>query len=108
MNILITGAKSFVGKRLIELLKKKKSFKIIGCDLIGDKKNKVLKIDIRKKNFYKSIKEKVDVIIHLAAISRDKDCEKDLSECYNTNIIGNGEAWFGFGGRRGGGIFEIC
>ena len=88
MNILITGAKSFVGKRLIEVLKKKKSFKIIGCDLIGDKKNKVLKIDIRKKNFYKSIKAKVDVIIHLAAISRDKDCEKDLSECYNTNIIG--------------------
>ena len=53
MKILITGAKSFVGKKLIQILKKKKSFKVIGCDLIEDKKNKILKIDIRKKIFLK-------------------------------------------------------
>jgi len=88
MNVLITGAKSFVGKKLIQVLKKKKSLRIIGCDLVEDKKNRISKVDIRKKNFYQNIEEKVDAIIHLAAISRDKDCEKDLSECYNTNLIG--------------------
>tara|TARA_B100000886_G_scaffold340389_1_gene309651 strand:+ start:2780 stop:3661 length:882 start_codon:yes stop_codon:yes gene_type:complete len=89
MKVLITGANSFVGKNLIKQLKKKKKVKIIGCDLKSNKKLNIIKTNIKNKNFYNKIKKKIDIIIHLAAISRDQDCEKDLSDCYNTNVVGS-------------------
>ena len=89
MNIFITGVNSFVGKNLINQFKQYPKHKIYGCDLIINKKNKsFVKADIRSKNFYKKIPKKIDAIIHLAAISRDKDCSDDLINCYLTNIIG--------------------
>jgi nucleoside-diphosphate-sugar epimerase len=89
MNIFITGVNSFVGKNLINQFKQYPKHKIYGCDLIINKKNKnFVKADIRSKNFYKKIPKKIDAIIHLAAISRDKDCSEDLINCYLTNIIG--------------------
>ena len=88
MKVFITGAESFVGKELIKILKKYPKIKVYGCDL-NIMKNKFFdKADIRKKNFYKRIPKNIDVIIHLAAISRDQDCSNDLMECYKTNVIG--------------------
>ena len=87
--ILITGSESFIGKELIkQLINEKISF--IGIDLI-EKKNSnydYRKIDINDKNLMIKIPEKITVIIHLAAISRDSDCEKNKSKCFETNIIG--------------------
>ncbi len=88
MNIFITGAESFVGKKLINEFKKFPKIKVYGCDLKIKKKKFFIKADIRQKNFYKKVPKNIDVIIHLAAISRDQDCSRDLVECYNTNVIG--------------------
>ena len=88
MKVFITGVESFVGKKLIEKFKKYPNIKVYGCDLRIKKKNFFIEGDIRKKNFFKKIPKNIDVIIHLAAISRDQDCAKDLVECYNTNVIG--------------------
>ena len=90
MNIFITGANSFVGIELIKKLKLNRKIKIFGCDLSKNKNTNIhfIKADIRKKDIYKKLKNKIDIIIHLAAISRDQDCSKDLYECYNTNVNG--------------------
>ena len=88
MRIFITGVNSFVGKELISSLKKNPKHKIYGCDLNFNKDKLFNKADIRKKDFFKKIPKNIDTIIHLAAISRDKDCSNDLSECYMTNVVG--------------------
>lgn len=88
MNIFITGANSFVGNILISRLKRSLKFNIYGCDLKISKDDKFIKADIRNDNFYNKIPQKIDTIIHLAAISRDKDCSNNLANCYLTNVVG--------------------
>lgn len=88
MNIFITGVNSFVGNMLISKLKKNLKLNIYGCDLKLAKNHTFIKADIRNHNFYKKITKKIDVIIHLAAISRDKDCSNNLANCYLTNVVG--------------------
>ncbi len=88
MNLFVTGTNSFVGKVLISELKKNPNYKIYGCDLKVKKNKQFISADIRDKNIFKKIPKKIDAIIHLAAISRDKDCSDDLSNCYLTNVIG--------------------
>ena len=85
-TILITGGAGYVGTLLSEQLSKK--YKIIVYDTFwfGDyiKSKKITKIkgDIRDTNKLKSIKEKIDIVIHLACISNDVSFElnEKLSE----------------------------
>ena len=88
MKVLIIGSSSFVGKNLIKKLKTQKKFKVYGCDISNSNNSKFIKADITKKDFYKKLPKKLDVIIHLAAVSRDQDCSKDLFNCYNINVNG--------------------
>ncbi len=88
MRILITGIKSFVGQYLVKELKKHKKFKVFGCDIVRANKNNIINLDIRDKNFYRKLPKDLDIIIHLAAISRDKDCSNDLPNSYMTNVVG--------------------
>jgi len=103
MKILITGGSGYVGTRLINLLLKNTDAEVINYDLslYGDehlttnKRLKYLKKDIRDKSeFQNALKDKVDVVLHLACISNDPsfelnsklskevnyDCFKDLVE----------------------------
>jgi UDP-glucose 4-epimerase len=87
-NIFITGANSFVGKRLIYFLNKKKIYNIAGIDLLDAKNKKnIFKLDLRSKNLYKYIK-KNSTIIHLAAVSRNSDFDKNISNSFDVNIVG--------------------
>lgn len=87
-NIFITGANSFVGKRLIYFLNKKKIYDIRGIDLFDTKNKKnIFKLDLRSKNLYKYIK-KYSTIIHLAAVSRNIDFDKNISNSFDINIVG--------------------
>ena len=88
MNVFITGINSFVGKKLLLKFKAYKNINIYGCDINPKKSRNIILADIRKKNFYKLLPKNLDAIIHLAAISRDQDCSRDLSNCYLTNVIG--------------------
>jgi UDP-glucose 4-epimerase len=86
--IVITGSESFVGKELISQLKN--DFKIIGLDAIGTKSEEYVfhQIDIRDPNIEKVIPENADVLIHLAALSRDPDCKGKSFECFDINVMG--------------------
>ena len=70
--ILITGVKSFVGKHLVNELKKR-NLKFIGIDLNVKNSRFFKKIDIRDPEVEKYLSPKT-TIIHLAALSTDKLC----------------------------------
>jgi nucleoside-diphosphate-sugar epimerase len=85
-NILITGSESFVGKNLQKLITK--NFKVYGIDISSNLKN-TFKIDINSPKINNFIKnKKINIIIHLAAISRDEDCKKDVYKCFKNNVLG--------------------
>ena len=67
MNVLITGYKGFIGKR------------IDGKPFVGDVRNIKELIGQSKK---------VDGIVHLAAVSNWRDCKNNPVKCVTTNILG--------------------
>lgn len=89
MKIIITGSESFVGKELIHQCKQKQ-IDVIGLDII--KKENVdyeyHQIDIKSPMIGKCIPEKIDAIVHLAALSRDPDCRDKAYECFENNVMG--------------------
>ena len=84
--LFITGSESFIGKKLIEICKKNK-ISYFGVD--GNTKNNSnsKKIDIRDKNLFKYIPYN-STIIHLAAISNNKDCDSKPYLCIDVNVNG--------------------
>ena len=89
MRIVITGAGSFVGKELIHQCKTK-NFDIIGIDAIDlpSPDFEFHKCDIKSTKINDIIPENTDILVHLAALSRDPDCRGKAYECFNTNVMG--------------------
>lgn len=89
MKIIITGSESFIGKELISQLKTL-DYDIIGFDSASptDPDYEFHQIDIRDPEIYKFIPNDADVLIHLAALSRDSDCKKKPIECFDVNVMG--------------------
>jgi len=89
MKILITGSESFIGKQLISQLK------MLDCNIIGfdsvsptNPDYEFHQTDIRDPEIYKLIPRDTDVLIHLAALSRDPDCKNKAVECFDVNVMG--------------------
>ncbi len=89
MKIVIIGSESFVGKELILQLKTL-NYNIIGFDSVNptNPDYEFHQIDIRDPEIYKFIPNDADVLIHLAALSRDSDCKKRAIECFDVNVMG--------------------
>jgi len=84
--LFITGSESFIGKRLIEICKKN-NIKYFGVDTSTKNTLNSKKLDIRDKNLYKYIPIN-STVIHLAAISNDKDCNLKPFLCMDVNVNG--------------------
>tara|TARA_B110000971_G_scaffold216188_1_gene250818 strand:+ start:475 stop:1344 length:870 start_codon:yes stop_codon:yes gene_type:complete len=84
--LFITGSESYIGKRLIEICKINR-IKYFGVDINTKNTKNSKKIDIRDKNLKKYIPNN-STIIHLAAISKDKDCNRNPNLCMDVNING--------------------
>lgn len=82
MRVLITGDKGFVGNETTKLLKNE-GHEVIGYDLMDG-------YDIRDlKQLIHVVKETApDRILHLAAIARFADADKDPNLAYETNVMG--------------------
>jgi UDP-glucose 4-epimerase len=82
MKILITGNLGFVGSETEKLLRKS-GHKIVGYDLMNGK-------DIRDTQQLKQVFEESapDRCIHLAAVSRFSDADKDPKKALEVNVIG--------------------
>jgi len=88
-KIIITGSESFVGKELISQLKSE-DVKIIGFDYVRSEHPNYdfHSTDIRNPQIHQLIPEDADVLIHLAALSRDADCKRKALECFDVNVMG--------------------
>ena len=84
--LFITGSESFIGKRLIEICKKN-NIKYFGVDINTKNTLNSKKLDIRDKNLYKYIPIN-STVIHLAAISNNKDCNLKPFLCMDVNVNG--------------------
>jgi len=85
-TILITGSQGFIGSHLLrEFLPENE---VIGLNIKKDFKTKNYKP--RKKNIVKlnDIKESLDGIIHLAALTDVKFCDNFPQKCIETNVLG--------------------
>ena len=89
MKIIITGSESFIGKELISQLKIL-DYDIIGFDSVSptNPDYEFYNVDIRDPEIHKLIPNNVDVLIHLAALSRDPDCKNKAIECFDVNVMG--------------------
>lgn len=87
MNIVITGAESFIGRELRrQLVDRRIGWK--GFDMLASGAPECVKVDIRSKLVDEHIPEGADAIVHLAAISRDQDCRRDPAQAFDINVGG--------------------
>ena len=85
-NILVTGHDGFLGSHLVSELQKK--FNVIGVSKTSyGQKITQIKKDICKIS-YLDFPEKINYIIHLAAITDPIYCQKNPKECFNVNVNG--------------------
>ncbi|KKU60163.1 MAG: hypothetical protein UX81_C0003G0023 [Parcubacteria group bacterium GW2011_GWA2_47_12] len=89
MKIFITGSESFVGKELVSQCLKN-GIEVAGIDLIDlpSQKYEYKKMDVRSQEISDIMPVNTDAIIHLAAVSRESDCKKDLKNCFDVNAGG--------------------
>jgi nucleoside-diphosphate-sugar epimerase len=85
-SLFITGAESFVGKRLVKHCKDKK-ISYSGVDVVASEDPNISKIDICDVDLSELIPSD-SVVVHLAAISRDPDCAKNPSLANKINVEG--------------------
>jgi nucleoside-diphosphate-sugar epimerase len=85
-SLFMTGAESFVGKRLVKHCKDKK-ISYSGVDVVASEDPNISKIDICDVDLNELIPSD-SVVVHLAAISRDPDCAKNPSLANKINVEG--------------------
>lgn len=94
MTLLITGASSFVGLELIRQCRER-GIEFAGLDAVAALPETVV-ADIADRNLSALIPDGIDTVVHLAAISRDPDCQRDPVRCYEVNVAGTVN------------VFEVC
>ncbi|MFC2005201.1 NAD-dependent epimerase/dehydratase family protein [Chloroflexota bacterium] len=87
MKILITGSEGFIGRELMSECEKQ-GIEAIGIDFIKNSKPNCYQTDIRSKDIIELVPERVDAIIHLAALSKDDDCRDKAYQCFDMNVMG--------------------
>lgn len=94
-KILVTGAAGYIGSVLVYQLLRK-SYKVIGFDILNFGGESLLSVynhpnfefvkgDVRKKEDIEPVLNKVDSVVHLAAIVGDPACVKQPEIAENTN-----------------------
>lgn len=92
MKVLITGGNGFIGSHLTEALLNRK-IQVSILDTVSNKNTrslncKKIKGDIREYSLCLKAIRNVDVVVHLAAVSRVEWCQRDPFECLGVNVIG--------------------
>lgn len=89
MKIIVTGSESFVARELITQCLKE-GIEVFGFDFAknSDLPYTFQKGDINDPKIAELFPEGADALIHLAALSRDKDCAGRAYDCFWTNVMG--------------------
>jgi nucleoside-diphosphate-sugar epimerase len=86
-RIFVTGAESFVGQALQSACADN-DVAFSGVDLAPSTHAGVGIGDIMDANLADAIPTDTDVVVHLAALSRDADCKGRLADCLRLNVMG--------------------
>jgi UDP-glucose 4-epimerase len=87
MRLVITGSESFVGRELIAHCRAR-GVGLIGADSVAATDKDCRQADIRSPDIAAIIPEGADAVVHLAAISTDKDCRRDPASAFDVNVGG--------------------
>lgn len=87
MKVFITGSESFVGRELIKHCRQQ-GVDFAGVDSAAPSDRNCRQVDIRAPEIADAVPEAADAIIHLAAISTDKDCKRDPALAFDVNVGG--------------------
>lgn len=89
MKIIVNGSESFIARELIAQCLAK-GIEVFGFDFgkSSDLAYEFQKGDITDPKIIDILPEGADVMIHLAALSRDPDCAGKPYECFNVNVMG--------------------
>lgn len=87
LKILVTGANGVLGSLLIEKIKEK--YNVIETTNRNKKKSQIICDITEKKEVFKTIKKTApDIIVHLAGITGNIECEKNPQKTLKTNVMG--------------------
>jgi nucleoside-diphosphate-sugar epimerase len=86
MRIAVTGSQSFIGKRLIALARER-AIEIFGIDCLAGA-DTAAAVDVRDRKLAAILPERLDAVVHLAAVSRDGDCRNEPIEAFDVNVGG--------------------
>jgi UDP-glucose 4-epimerase len=87
VKIFISGVKGFVGKFLRQECREQ-HIEIVCTDVFESFEEGYYAADINSKDIVDIIPEASDALIHLASLSRDKDCKDNEFECFKVNVMG--------------------
>ena len=87
MRVVITGCESFIGRELIKQCCVS-GIQYVGIDVSACSAAGHIPMDIRSPDIDEAIPTGADVLIHLAAISRDEDCRRDTLAAFDVNVGG--------------------
>jgi len=85
MRYFVTGANGFIGQRLCEFLRARND-EVFAIDI--EASHNVSACDIVFDDIESHLPANVDVVIHLAALSRDQDCRRKLKTTNDVNVLG--------------------
>jgi nucleoside-diphosphate-sugar epimerase len=87
MRLFITGSESFVG-RALALQCRAAGIEYVGIDAAPVSRVGDVQLDVRSADVTAAMPERVDAVIHLAAMSRDADCVGRLADTIDVNVMG--------------------
>lgn len=92
MRILITGAGGFIGSHLAEFLVEK-GYSVIGFDSQFERSQNSINLerivgDLTQVDTLDDMIARSDIIVHLAAVSRVEDGQKEPERCFKVNVGG--------------------
>jgi UDP-glucose 4-epimerase len=87
VNVVVTGAESFVGRVLIPCLLEADN-QVVAIDTVEPSAPNGMAMDIRAPELLDCIPRLADAIVHLAAVSRDPDCAADPRQAFDINVTG--------------------
>jgi len=85
--VAITGGESYIAAELKSVFKSR-GINFVGLDLVAKKDPTTVIADITSDEFSDFVPANCDALIHLAALSRDKDCKANPSLAMRVNLEG--------------------
>lgn len=86
-KVFVSGCASFIGAEFLRLCAAR-GIETAGADLNPPAGPLFVKSDVRDPAIADAIPERVDAIVHLAAMSRDPDCRGKARQCFDVNVMG--------------------